>query len=266
MAWAESDGGRIWYEVEGSGEPLLLLHGLGGDLSFWDADLPALVARHRVIRMDVRGFGRSSRLERPGSTTEFARDVVAVLDACGVAVGHVLGFSMGGVIAQQVALSFPDRVKSLLLVSTSSEVGEAATRAWRRLADRIEREGFDARTADARRGFSPGFVERFPERVAEVGRRNAAADPFSYASAARAVSAYHFTQELAALRVPTLILQGLEDQLTPPGGSVRLSRAIPFSTLLFIPEAGHNLSLEQPERFRYAILGFLGGLSAVHRA
>jgi len=248
------------YEQQGTGTDLVLVHGLGSDLTIWDAEIAAFAAHHRVTRFDVRGFGASDKPPGPYSPALFARDLDGLCQVCGVETAHVLGISMGGVIAQRLALDFPRRVRSLVLVSTSSEVGEKSVAAWQRLAARIERDGFDAQTADASRAFSPRFAHAHPEVVAEMGRRNAACDPLGYAAAARAVSDYHWTAELRRVTAPTLILQGLDDQLTPPGGAVKLSRALPHARLLMVADAGHNLPTEQPLVFRNSVLAFLAGV------
>jgi 3-oxoadipate enol-lactonase len=248
------------YEQEGNGTDLILIHGLGDDLHFWDAAAPVFAHHHRVLRFDVRGFGASDKPSGPYSPSLFARDLDTLLATRGVATAHLLGLSMGGVIAQRFALDHPLRVRSVTLVSTSSEVGKQSISAWRRLADVVERHGFDARSADASRAFAPGFAARHPEVVAEKGRRNAANDPRAYAAAVRAVSDYNWTAELSRVTMPTLILQGLEDQLTPPGGGVRMSRALPHARLLMIREAGHNLPIEQPEVFHASVLAFTAGV------
>lgn len=237
-----------------------MLHGLGNDHHMWDADVAEFSAFHRVLRPDVRGFGRSDKPPGPYSTLMFAEDLAAILDAEGLPVAHLLGHSMGGVIAQRFALEYPSRVSSLTLASTSSEVGDKAAAAWHRLADFVEHHGFDDRTADASRAVSPSFARRCPDAVAELARRNAANDPQGYAAAARAVGDFNFTPELTGVCVPVLILQGLDDQLTPPGGSVKMSRVLPQSRLLLVAEAGHNLPLEQPTLFRASVLAFLGGV------
>ncbi|MBI3784646.1 MAG: alpha/beta fold hydrolase [Deltaproteobacteria bacterium] len=248
------------HEIAGEGTALVLLHGLGGDLHVWDEDVAVFSRHHRVLRPDLRGFGASDKPPGPYSPSKFAADLAALLDHCAIDTAHVLGISMGGVIAQRFALDHPARVRSLVLVSTSSEVGANAIAAWQRLADKIEREGFDSRTADARRSVSPVFAQQHPEVVAELGRRNASCDPHGYAAAARAVADYNWTAELATVTVPVLILQGLDDQLTPPGGSVKMSRVLPQARLLMVAAAGHNLPLEQPEIFRNSVLAFLGGV------
>ena len=260
MARAIVDGVALNFEQEGQGTDLILIHGLGADLHIWDADVPVLARHHRVSRPDVRGFGASDKPPGPYSPALFARDVDAVCVAGGVADAHVLGISMGGVIAQRFALDFPARVRSLVLVSTSSEVGQKSVAAWQRLADRIERDGFDAQTADASRSVSPAFAQVHPEVVADLGRRNAACDPQGYAAAARAVSDYNWTAELPRIHAPTLILQGLDDQLTPPGGSVKMSRGLPRARLLLLAAAGHNVPIEQPTVFHNSVLAFIAGV------
>lgn len=248
------------YERTGSGPPLVLTHGLGDDLTYWDEVIDPLAQHHQVIRWDVRGFGRSDKPPGPYSTSIFATDLDALLAALGLDRIHLLGISMGGVIAQRFALDHPNRLRSLLLVSTSSEIGTLATATWRRLADRVEHDGIDARTADASRAFAPSFAAAHPERVKASSARTAANDPAAYAAAARAVSDYHWTADLARVIAPTLILQGLDDQLTPPGGSVKMSRALPHARLLLIPDTGHNIPIERPLVLTTAILAFTGAL------
>lgn len=247
-------------EVVGEGTALVLIHGLGSDLTIWREDVAVFARYHRVLAVDVRGFGESDKPAGPYSPAMLAADVAGLLQAEGFERAHVAGISMGGVIAQRLALDFPHRVRSLVLISTSSEVGERAVASWQRLADLIEERGFDERSADASRAFSEAFAAAHPEVVADLGRRNAASDPRSYAAAARAVGDYRWTADLARVDVPVLILQGLDDRLTPPGGSVKMQRTLPRARLLMVSAAGHNLPLEQPELFRSALLAFTAGV------
>lgn len=252
----------INYELEGNGTPLVLTHGLGDSLHFWDGVAPALAAHHALMRWDVRGFGASDKPAGPYSAALFAADLAALLDALGIDRIHLGGLSMGGVIAQRFALDHPDRLRSLILCSTSSEIAAAGTANWQRLADAVERHGFGAGARDASRSFAPSFVASHPEVVAAAGEQTARNDPHAYAAAARAMSDYGWTAALAHVRVPVLILQGLADQLTPPGGSVRMHRALPASRLLMFADTGHSLPLERPQEFTAAVLGFTGGVDA----
>lgn len=252
-------------EESGEGDVLVLIHGLGNSLHLWDPVVTPLSNHHRVVRYDVRGFGESDKPAGPYSTAMFADDLRALLDSLSIATAHVLGISMGGVIAQQFALSYPERLRSLILASTSSEVGEKPSAAWQRLAAAIERRGFDERSADASRAFGSEFVARHPQVVRDVALQNARNDPRAYAAAARAVADYNFTEALRNLRVPVLLLQGLDDRMTPPGGAVRMRRALPRARLLMVEAAGHNLPIEMPALFAHTVAAFTGGIELSRR-
>lgn len=254
------DGFRCHYRQEGQGTDLVLIHGLGGSLNDWDAFVPALSRYHRTLRFDVRGFGRSDKPPGPYSPQLFARDLANLLGALQLPAVHVVGISMGGVIAQRLALDSPERVRSLTLISTSSEVGAEARAAWEKMATVIEHRGFAANAGFAERVFASRFAQTHPEVVQEMAARTTANDPRAYAAAARAIGSYNWTAELGRIQVPTLILQGLEDGLTPPGGSVRMQRALPRARLLLIPDCGHVIPLEKPELFTHTLLAFLAGV------
>ena len=260
-----ANGTQLHHDLAGAnGSLVVLTHGLGQNLEFFTPHLEALAAHHRVLRWDLRGAGRSAKPPGPYDPGLFARDLAALLDALGEPAAHVVGHSGGGVVAQRFALDFPDRTRGLVLASTSSEVGVKATAAWNRLADTVERSGFGPERDPDPRGFGPAFAAAHPEVVRELARRTRANDPAAYAATARAFGSYNWTGELPNLRAPTLILQGLADQMTPPGGSVILSRRLPRCRLVMVPDAGHNLPIEMPALFSSAILAFLGGLELVH--
>ena len=254
------DGVRLHYAQDGQGTDLILIHGLGGSLRDWDAYVPALAPHHRVLRWDVRGFGDSDKPAGPYSLQLFARDLAGVARAGSLTRAHVAGISMGGAIAQRFALDYPELVQSLTLISTSSEVGPQARLAWEKTAAVIEQRGFSANASFAERIFAPSFVRAHPDIVRDRADRMAANDPRAYAAAARAIGAYNWTADLNRVQVPTLILQGLEDTLTPPGGSVKMSRVLPRARLLFIPDCGHVVTDEKPELLTNTLLAFLAGV------
>ena len=260
---ASVEGIRLHYELTGdAGSLVVLTHGLGGRLEFFSPHVEALARHHRVLRWDLRGAGRSEKPAGPYSPELFARDLAGLLDHLGAPAAYVVGHSGGGVVAQRFALDYPTRALGLVLASTSSEVGAKATAAWNRLADTVEQKGFGSadREPDPR-GFGPAFAAAHPEIVRRLAEETRANDPQAYAASARAFGAYNWTEQLGALRAPTLILQGLADQMTPPGGSVILSRRLPHARLVLVPDAGHNLPIEMPVLFTTAILAFLGGLA-----
>jgi len=254
------DGVRLHYEQEGQGTDLILIHGLGMSLRDWDACTPALARYHRVWRLDVRGFGESEKPAGPYSPQLFARDVAGLARACHITHAHVAGISMGGVIAQRLALDFPDLVRSLTLISTSSEVKTQAQAAWEELAANVEQHGVVAEASFIERLFAPSFVIAHPEKVRDRVSREAANDPRAWAAAARAVSVFNWTADLSRVQVPTLIVQGLEDTLTPPGGAVKMSRSLPHSRLFMLAGCGHFVPDEKPEIFTYTLLAFLAGV------
>jgi pimeloyl-ACP methyl ester carboxylesterase len=269
---APANGTTLRYELAGGGEPAIVLtHGLGSDLAFWDPVVEPLAAHHRVLRWDLRGSGASATPPGPYDAALFARDLAALLDHVGIHEAHFVGHSGGGVVTQRFALDFPERVRSLVLASTSSEVGEKASAAWARLADSVERQGFPPRATVSRgdpvgpdrqpstRGFAPAFAAAHPEIVREIGERTRRNDPAAYAATARAFGSYRFTEELRRMQAPTLVLQGLDDALTPPGGSVILARALPRSRLVMVPGAGHYLPIEMPALFTTGVLAFVAG-------
>jgi 3-oxoadipate enol-lactonase len=258
---AEVNGTSLRYEVAGNGERLVVLtHGLGGDLEYWTPHVEALSRHYRVLTWDLRGHGESATPPGPYDVGLFARDLAALLDHAGAREAHVVGHSGGGVVSQRFALDFPDRVRSLVLASTSSEVSEKASRGWHRVADAIERQGFGADRDPDARGFSPAFAAAHPEVVRELARRTRRSDPAAYAATARAFGSYGWTADLGRIAAPVLILQGLDDALTPPGGSVILSRGLPRARLVMLPGAGHNLPIEKPALFSTALLAFLAGV------
>src|SRR5215470_10561181 len=124
--YATIDGFRFHYTQEGQGSDLFLIHGLGGSLRDWDRYIPELIRHHRVTRWDARGFGESDKPAGPYSAELFASDLAGVFQACGLTHAHVVGISMGGMIAQRFVLDFPEYVRSLTLISSSSEVGPQA--------------------------------------------------------------------------------------------------------------------------------------------
>ena len=254
------DGLRFHYTLEGQGTDLILIHGLGGSVHDWDVIAPLLAQHHRVLRWDVRGFGESDKPAGPYSAQLFARDLAGLCHTVGVSRAHVAGISMGGVIAQRLALDSPELVRSLTLMSTSSEVGEQAQKAWLKMAESIEQRGFSANPEFAARIFTPGFAQANREQVKAMAERTAANNPHAYAAAARAIGTYNWTAELNRICVPTLILQGREDVLTPPGGSVKLSRGITHSRLLMLSECGHAMTMEKAEVVTNALLAFVAGV------
>ena len=254
---AIANGINLYFEEHGSGMPLVLTHGIGGSADNWAPVVGALAERYRVITWDVRGFGRSDKPPGPYSAGLWARDLAGLLDALRIERAYIAGHSMGGVIAQRFALDFPEKLAALILASTSSQVNERAAAHWMGQADEIERDGFGAWVAKQQTGYTADFLRAHPEQMENDRRRVEMNDSKAYAAGARAVAAYNFTPELSQITAPTLVLQGLTDPQTPPGGSVIISRNIPGSRLVMLEGTGHGIYGEQPEKFVLLVTEFL---------
>ena len=259
-----ADGATLRYRLEGSGPVVALTHGLGGHLDSWAPTVATLEDRYTALTWDVRGFGGSSKRPNDLSPEVWASDLAGLLDEIGVDDAVIVGISMGGVISQRFALDFPDRTRALILISTSSEVNERATAGWNARADLIERGGLGAALTPTGPSLSYGkeYRERHADDIAEAARltieRNDAA---CYAAACRAVSDIDYTADLATITCPTLILQGLEDGVTPPGGSVIMSRRIPGARLIMLEHCGHLIPAERPEEFHTEVEAFLANIA-----
>jgi 3-oxoadipate enol-lactonase len=257
-----SDGIAIHYRVWGPrGAPaLLLIQGLGCDANGWIFQRVALARSYRCIAIDNRGVGRSEAPPGPYSIEQMARDGVAVLDAEAVAKAHVMGISMGGVVSQLLAIKYPERVRSLVLAATAGRHHgwriELLAR-WQYLAVRYGM----ARVALA---VVPWFVGERARKLLGPSlsftiRALLPASPQAFASQIEAI--LEVPDELrrfhSAVQVPTNIVVGAADTLTPPDDSRELAERLPRGELTVIPGAGHALIAEAPRLFNRNVLAFL---------
>jgi 3-oxoadipate enol-lactonase len=242
---------RLHVEREGSGEPLLWITGFAISSEIFSPVIATYAGGFDCIRYDNRGAGRSPAPWRPTSIPELAGDAVRLLDALGLDSAHVYGLSMGGMIAQEMAIRFPDRVRALVLGGTSHG-GPRAVLPSPRVAAALTSRGAPAAVRAELVGralFTPEFRQREPELVrrylALLGRhRTSGRGLLSHLTA----STYHDTRaRLGRIVAPTLVLHGAQDELTPVGNARLLAAAIPDAELGLVP-AGHAYLLEQPEQ------------------
>jgi 3-oxoadipate enol-lactonase len=262
-----ADGTRIHYEAFGrrDGEPLLMVQGLGADSRGWVAQRRAMAARYRCIVFDNRGVGRSDAPEGPYDLEVMAGDAVAVLDAAGVGSAHVMGASMGGVIAQILAVRHPERVRSLVLACTACRHLPWRRRLLERWATMAERDGM---ATFVRQGL-PWLVgarslRRFglPFHLASpIALR---CPPHAFASQVRAILDMDdsLREELARIAVPALVIVGSQDTLTPRGDSEELVERIPTAELAVVWGGAHGFMVEQLRTFNREVRTFLDALPA----
>jgi 3-oxoadipate enol-lactonase len=241
-------------------QPLLLIMGLGATLEWWRRLIPILSSRYRTIVYDNRGVGRSDVPAGPYSIPAMAEDAAAVMDAAGMTSAHVFGASMGGMIAQELALNHPSRVRSLILGCTAcggTQVVPAAKEVGIALGARKTMTREQAMWTMAPYIFDAGTPR---ERVAEdIAVRLAATVSndgyFAQLAAIRAWSGTH--DRLGGLAMPTLVIHGETDQLVPPENGRIVAKAIPHARLAMIPNASHIFFTDQLDASTGALLSFL---------
>ena len=255
-------GLELAYDESGSGTPLLLVHGWPLDRSMWTGQLGGLGTHARVIAPDLRGFGGST-VRPPYSIDQYADDLIAFLDALGLAQAVVCGLSMGGYIAFSVLRRHRDRVRGLILADTRATADTDQGRANRHeLIALIEREGMDALAARQ----LPSMIgrstkERQPELAEGVRRMMASLSPEGVVGAARAMAERpDSTPLLSSIDVPTLVVGGAEDAVTPPTVLRAMAAEIPGCRVEILEHAGHVSPLERPAAFNHVVSEFVGTL------
>lgn len=257
MPSATANGLSIHYVEEGEGVPLLLLHGLGSSAADWLLQMPAFSAHCRVIAPDLRGHGRTDKPRGPYSIAEMAADVAALQTALGASPAHVLGLSMGGMVALQLAVDYPANVLTLVIANSVPALAPRTLterlRLWQRLA--LARTLGPARTGRflSRRLFPKPEQEVYRQLIAERWTAN---DPDAYLASMRACTAWSVADRLGEIRCPALVISGDEDYL-PLDAKRELAERLPDGRFLMIADSRHATPIDQPEAFNRAVLDFL---------
>jgi pimeloyl-ACP methyl ester carboxylesterase len=252
----------MFYIEAGAGDPLVLVMGFGGDHLAWGLQIPALAAKYRVIAFDNRGVGQSDAPDVPYSTAMMADDTVGLMDALGLDRAHVCGVSMGGMIAQEIALQHPARVRTLQLHATLARPDaymRALVEAWRKTRIALGRE--DALRVIALWLFAPRTYDERPEFV-ELVLQNAIANPYpqsltGFLRQGDAVLGHDTLDRLEQLRCPTLVSVADQDILVPPRFSHAIAQRVAGAELKTIADAGHAYMWEAAEAFNAMCLEFL---------
>ncbi|MBW3604200.1 MAG: alpha/beta hydrolase [Actinobacteria bacterium] len=259
-------GGHIAYELIGRRRLwrpwVVLISGVGHDRSSWEPLLPALRRAARIVLVDNHGVGQSTPLQSQVSVGDLAADIIAVLDHAGLRRAHVVGVSLGGMIAQELAIEHPRRVRRLVLASTTPgwiegypfPLGNALV-LWRRLLQ----PGPAGRRTTLRYALSPATRARRPDLVDHLSRDDVipSADPRSSLLQATAGTRYTNRGRDRTTTAATLVMHGTDDNVVDPRNAEVLARNIPDARLLAVPGAGHLIFWERPELCARALQQFL---------
>lgn len=264
MPFAENHGTRIYWDEQGTGEPLLLIMGLGYSSAMWHRTRPALSNLHRTIALDNRGAGQSDVPPGPYSIALMASDAAAVLDAAGVSRAHVFGISMGGMIAQEFALQYPARVQSLILGCTGPG-GRNAVRAEPAAIEMLKASSQMSLEQAAEAAVPFIYDAATPRRLIDEDiamRRAWPTNPAGYLAQLQAILAWEAFGRLPQITAPTLVIHGKGDRLVPAANGELIAARIPGAQLVLLEHASHLFSTDQPAAAQKAIFEFLTAQSA----
>ena len=266
MELARSKHADLAYAIEGTGEEtVLLIMGLGGRAADWGTQFPAQLAeRYRVVRYDNRGVGQSPKSGLGYSLSDLAGDAISVLDAVGASQAHVIGISMGGMIAQLVALEHPERVGKLVLMST--HMGGSGIEQMHPDAQALfdpsmflrgDPEGAMRRTLGVIT--APGWVERDPAGFAElvVQAKAAPTHPTVFMAQLHALMNSDRSETIRKITVPTLVVHGCDDKLIRPSNGRELANRIPGAQLAMLENCGHMPMYEKTNELSSLVREFL---------
>lgn len=265
---------EIYHEIHGQGEFLLLVMGLGSDLAGWMFQVLEFSKHYRVVTFDNRGVGRSGAPDATYSIGMMADDAAGLMEKLGIGSAHVLGISMGGFIAQELALRHPGRVRSLVLAATGTHIDARAAHlldVWRRLIDiGDDRELYIRETLPWL--FTGGMFEngRAVESMIKMRLSYPYLQPaYAYARQAEACLAFDSRGRLGGIAAPTLVMGGERDALFPTERSTELAGGIRGAELVVLEGGAHGFPIEMPDAFNRTVLSFLGrrsgGISADDR-
>lgn len=263
MPYAQSGQSEIWWDSNGDGTPIVLINGLSSPCSVWFRLVPMLASRHRVLVFDNLGTGRTRTSSDPFDMTMLADAAVSVLDAAGESSAHVLGMSMGGLIAQQLTLRRPDRVKSLALVSTHAG-GPHMTQDQDSIAilQQAQTLAPEERT-NLLSDLTYAHASR-SERDADLAVR--AQYPTSedgYRRQMAATVSWERLSDLHTIECPTLVLHGAQDQLVSVDNARQVASIIPAAELTILEECGHQIFTDQPINGALTVLQFLDEAASI---
>ena len=249
---------RLNHRVEGQGPWITLVHSLASDHTLLDAQAALLKQHFTVLRVDIRGHGKSPAPPPPYTMAGLAEDVHALFGNLGISETAWLGVSLGGMMGLTYAIHHPGVITRLVLGDTTSGYPEAAHAGWRERIGFVRERGTAAVVQGTlSRWFTPGFAEREPKVAEHFAGIISATPPDGFIGCCEAIIGYNVAADLGKVRCPTLVMVGEEDQATPPAMAQALAAGISGAEYHPIPSAAHQANIEQPAAFNALLEKFL---------
>lgn len=261
MPFAQFDGRHIHYTDTGAvdGQPtLLFVHAYTCNSSLWQGMIARFASRFRCLALDLPGHGQSDPSPKASQMAYMADWVIAVLDHAGVDRAHVCGLSIGGMVGQQLGLSYPDRLNSLALACTTGRLAPEAVATWDGRLEKVTTKGLWAQIEESiERWYGDGLLQNFgPADLDPVARMIASTSVAGAVACGNAVKAHDLLSQLGAVKTPTLVIGADRDLSFPAAHPEALCDAIPGAKLVMLSDAGHMAPLQVPDAFSQALSSF----------
>jgi 3-oxoadipate enol-lactonase len=253
---------EVAYKQDGKpGRPVVLMsNSLMSNMDMWDQTVPALLDKYQVLRYDTRGHGQTAVTAGPYSINQLADDAIGLLDEVGIDRAHIMGLSMGGMIAQQIGARYSERVLSVLLCDTASEMPPRSM--WEERLAIARKEGMSGLVDTViRRWFTAAFIEQAPEQVKKIREMILGTSTEGFINCASAIRDMAQTTMLLKIKAPTLIITGRLDPACTVDQAVVLHRMIDTSKMVILENAAHLSNIEQADAFNQHVLDFLERVS-----
>jgi 3-oxoadipate enol-lactonase len=244
------------------GAPLVVLsHALGSSGIMWEQQMPVLVEGYRVLRYDSRGHGGTDAPAGPYTLDELGDDVVAMLDTLDIERVHYVGLSMGGMVGQNLALRYPQRLMSLALCDTTSRIPDEAKVMWDERIAVAEKNGMEPLCGETmERWFTPSFLADDGLELKSIRDQFLDTPISGYVGCCQAIRELDYTDRLSVIDLPVQVIVGADDPSAPPAASRTIQQRISGALLTVIDNGSHLCNVEQPAAFNRALLGFLDRL------
>lgn len=255
----QDDSGLNWVRTgPRNGATVILIHPVGHDLTYWADQIDALQPHYDVIALDLPGHGRSPVAAEPLSFVGISDRLARLVASLGKGAVHVVGISVGGMIAQSFALAYPDKVRSLSLIATAATFADVVRDGMRARAETVEQGGMAAVLhSSLERWFTPETRARRPDLIERISRTMLANNPEVHAAMWRMIATFEVLPRLAEIVCPTLVLVGDKDPSTPPSAAALIAENIAGAQLVVLTNTSHIAMLESPAAVNAELLRFL---------